>query len=153
MKLIRILHIVLSIAIAGFFIYSGTKKFIPKPPSTKPVDNSAFINAFEKNQFENPVNFKMGVKALKSSGFLKMVGVLQILSGILILLPITRLIGLLILLPITVNIFCFHFFMNNEPSENIETGSYLLVNILLVAFYYKHLKQLLLNRIFPIKLI
>lgn len=153
MKIIRILHILLSIAIAGFFIYSGSKKFIPKPAPSKPVDNSAFVTAFETNHFESPTTFKMGVKALKVSGFLKMVGVFQILAGLLILLSTTRLIGLLILLPITVNIFCFHFFMDNEVSENIETGAYLLVNILLVAYYYKTLGQLLLNRMYPLKLI
>jgi uncharacterized membrane protein YphA (DoxX/SURF4 family) len=147
MKATRIIHFILSIGLALFFIYSGIQKFIPRPPSSKPVDNSSYIEAFQQDKFENPLNFKMGVKALKASGFLKMVGVLQILSGLLIIIPAFRLIGLLILLPVTVNIFCFHFFMDNRISENIETGAFLLLNIILVAYYSKQLKSLLLSKI------
>lgn len=140
-KLVLFSHVVISIAFALFFMYAGVKKFIPKP-TPKTVDNSAFIQAFTDNVFESPVTFKMGIKALKASGFLKMVGVLQILSGLLILFPRTRLIGLLMLLPIAVNVFCFHFFMDNRPEENVETGLLLAVNILLIAFYYHKLKAL-----------
>lgn len=145
-NIIRINHFILSVFLAVFFIYAGVKKFIPKPPSTKPVNNEEIVKAFEENKFESPVTFRMAIKALKTSNFLMMVGVLQILSGILILIPPTRLIGLLMLLPVTVNVFCFHFFMDNRPDENIETGFLLILNILLVGFYYKNLKELMFNK-------
>jgi len=135
-----------AMALGIFFIYAGSQKFIPKPAPAQPVDNSAYIQAFEKNEFESPLTFRMSVKALKVSGFLKMVGVLQILSGILILIPVTRLIGLLMLLPVVVNVFCFHFFMDNQVHENVETGAYLLGTILLIAYYYKILKSLLIRK-------
>lgn len=139
-----------SITLGLFFIYAGSQKFIPKPPPAGPVDNSAFVEAFEKNEFENPVTFRMGIKALKASGFLKMVGVLQILSGLLIIIPVTRLVGLLLLLPVVVNIFCFHLFMDNQLHENIETGSYLLGTILLIAYYYKLLRNLLIRKVYTL---
>lgn len=145
-QVLRFGHLIFSLALGLFFIYAGVKKFIPKPSSAKAVDNSEFVRAFEENNFENPVTFKMGIKALRSSGFLKLVGVLQILSGLLILIPVTRLIGLLMLLPVTVNIFCFHFFMDNRPDENIETGFFLLLNILLTAYYFEKLKHLLVRK-------
>lgn len=139
---IRMSHIILSVFLAVFFIYAGVKKFIPKPLSKTPLRNEEFVKAFEENKFESPVTFKMAIKALKTSGFLKMVGVLQILAGLLIIIPPTRLIGLLMLLPLTVNIFYFHFFMDNRPDENIETGFLFLVNVLLLVVYSKNLKAL-----------
>lgn len=145
-KFLTISHALLSVFLAAFFIYAGIKKFIPKPPSTKPANNAEYIKAFEENAFENPINFKMGVKALKVSGFLKMVGVLQILSGLLIIIPYTRLIGLMMLLPITVNVFSFHFFMDNRTDENIETGFFLLLNIALTLFYLKQLGSLVVKK-------
>ena len=151
MKILRIIHTLAAIALGLFFIYAGSQKLIPKPPPAKPVDNSAFIEAFEKNEFESPVTFRMGIKALKTSGFLKMVGVLQILSGLLIIIPVTRLIGLLMLLPVVVNVFCFHFFMDNQLHENIETGIYLLGTILLIAYYYRILQHLLIRKVYTFK--
>lgn len=117
---------------------------MPKAPKGK-ADNQALVKAVYENQYEPPVTFKLTLKSMSASGFLKLVGVLQILSSLLILLPRTRLIGLLALLPVTTNIFCLHFFMDNRPGENLETGAYLALNLLLLAYYLKsHLKVLLL---------
>lgn len=146
LRIVKIVHLVFSVFLALFFMYAGVKKFIPKPPPATPVNNSEYMRAFEENKFESPVTFKMGIKALRASGFLYMVGVLQVLSGLLILFPPTRLIGLLILLPLTVNIFCFHFFMDNRPDENIETGFFLSLNILLTLYYFSDLKQLVVKK-------
>jgi len=125
-----------------FFIYAGAKKFIPKPASNKVVSNEDFVKAFQENKFESPITFRMAIKTLKACDFMLMVGVLQLLAGVLILIPHTRLIGLLVLLPVAVNIFCFHFFMDNRPEEDIETGFLLLLNVILVLFYYRHFKAL-----------
>ena len=144
-NIIKINHFVLSVFLAVFFIYAGVKKFIPKPASNKPVNNEEFIKAFEENKFESPVTFRMAIKALKTSDFLLMVGVLQVLAGILILVPPTRLIGLLILLPLTVNVFCFHFFMDNRADENVETGLLLLLNVVVLLFYLRNLKLLIIR--------
>jgi uncharacterized membrane protein YphA (DoxX/SURF4 family) len=145
MKVITILHILLSLALGGFFIYAGVQKFIPK--ERKPSDPTEMVDAVTNNKYENPIPFKLSVKMLSTSGFLKFVGVLQILAGLLIVITQTRLIGLMLLLPLTINIFCFHLFMDNRMDENIETGSILLVNILLFLAYYKKLGTLLHSKI------
>ncbi len=144
-NVLRFSHFIFSLALGIFFIYAGVKKIIPKPPPAK-VDHSEFLKAFEENRFERPVTFKMGIKALKTSGFLKMVGVFQVVAGLLILLPLTRLLGLLVLLPVTINIFCFHAFMDNRPDENVETGFFLFMNLLLIAFYASRFKYLLVKK-------
>jgi putative oxidoreductase len=145
MTKIQIIHTLLSIALGIFFIYVGVKKFIPKPARSIPTE--AYIQAIQANEYPKPISFKLAITMLKSSGFLYMVGVLQILSGFLILLSQTRLIGLLLLLPITVNIFTLHIFMDNRLDEDIETGLYLMVNLLLVAAYHTSLKKLISSKI------
>lgn len=74
---------------------------------------------------------------MKQSGFLKMIGVAQILAGILMIIPITRIYGLLLLLPIIFNIFMMHLFFDNRMDENILTGVLFLINILLLTYYKK----------------
>jgi uncharacterized membrane protein YphA (DoxX/SURF4 family) len=142
MKSLKIPHLILSVALALFFIYAGTKKFIPRSKSSKPDKNIELIQSVTTNFYENPITFQLCVKMLKTTGFLKMVGVLQILAGLLILFPFTRLVGLITLLPITINIFCFHLFMDNRIGENLETGLYLLINCLLIVAYYKTISTL-----------
>lgn len=136
-------HAIVVLLFGAFFIYAGVKKFIPKD---RPVNVEAQIALGEvvaNDTLESPDTFKFTVKSLKKSGFLKVVGVLQILAGLLMILPRTRLIGLGILLPITINIFLLHLFMDNRMDENIETGGYLFVNILLILYYMKNLSGLL----------
>lgn len=138
-----VLHSIAAIALGLFFVYAGVNKFIPKPP--KPNTNvAAIVNAAQADVYENPLTFKLTMKMLKTSGFLKMVGLLQILSGLLMVFSATRIIGLGLLLPVTINIFCLHAFMDNRPEEVWETGAYLLVNILLLIYYFKSIKQLVL---------
>jgi uncharacterized membrane protein YphA (DoxX/SURF4 family) len=141
MKTLKITHTILSMLIALFFIYAGSKKFV-SGKAHKHTDNTELIQSVTTNTYENPVTFQLCVKILKTTGFLKLVGVLQMLAGLLILLPFTRLVGLITLFPITVNIFCFHLFMDNRAGENVETGLYLLLNVLLIAAYYKTIKLL-----------
>lgn len=104
-----IVHLILSLILGLFFIYAGAKKFIPKEHKANPNAKIELVNAVQNDAYENPVPFKLTVKMLSSSGFLKMVGILQILSGLMIVIPKTRLGGLIVLLPITINVFCIHF--------------------------------------------
>jgi len=138
--MIKNIHAILVIAFGAFFIYSGVKKFIAK--KARPQNNTELIQAIESNEYPNPLPFRLAVKMFKISGFLYFVGILQILSGLLMFFPKTRLIGLLVLLPITVNIFGLHLFMDNRMDENIKTGLLLLVNLTFISFYYNHAKHL-----------
>lgn len=144
---IKYTHALLTILLAAFFIYAGVNKFIPKERSSNPKANKAYIESIEKNDFENPISFRLAVKMLSVSGFLKLVGVIQILAGLLMVIPRTRLVGLVFLLPIIVNIFAFHFFMNNEMEENVKSGLLLLFNVILIAPYYEMLASLFNARI------
>ena len=70
-----------------------------------------------------------------------MVGILQVATGLLIVLPKTKFLGAILLLPIIANIFLLHFFLDNRPEELIETGIPLLANILIIAFYFPQWKK------------
>jgi putative oxidoreductase len=138
-----IVHLILSVVLGLFFIYAGIMKFVPKEHKGNPNAKTELVSAIQSDHYENPVPFQLTVKMLSVSGYLKMVGVLQILSGLLILIPKTRMGGLMVLLPITINIFCIHFFMDNRASENIETGIFLGLNVLLLLAYSKKIASLL----------
>ncbi|KAA5536108.1 hypothetical protein F0919_00100 [Taibaiella lutea] len=142
-----IIHFILSAGLALFFIYAGVKKFLPKEQTPNPSAKSELVAAIQNDHYASPVPFKLAVKMLKVSGFLKMVGVLQILSGLLILFPKTRLGGLIFLLPVTLNIFFIHLFMDNRMDENIETGIFFTLNLLLLLAYSKKIGTLFNARI------
>jgi uncharacterized membrane protein YphA (DoxX/SURF4 family) len=135
-------HGVLALLLAALFLYAGVKKFIPKDRPVNPKANLAYVEAIETNTFERPTSFRLAVKMLSTSGFLKLIGVIQLLAGLLIVIPKTRLIGLVFLLPITLNIFAFHLFMDDRMDENVETGLFFLVNLMLVGSYYKKIATL-----------
>lgn len=116
-----------------FFIYKGIKKHwlsackIFPENSTIPLDYQNLMNAF------------------CHSGFTKMLGLFQVLAGILLCIPKTRLLGAFILLPICVNIFAIHLFIDNRPHELIETGIPLFLNLMIIFFNFKLVKNLFLN--------
>lgn len=68
--------------------------FIPMPPSPPEGSPPALFMA-----------------ALFPTGYLAFVKVLEILGGVLVAIPKTRLIGLLVLTPIIINILAFHVFL------------------------------------------
>ena len=68
--------------------------FIPMPPGPPEGSPSALFFA-----------------AIFPTGFLTFVKVLEVLGGVLVVIPKTRNIGLLVLAPIIVNIFAFHIFL------------------------------------------
>lgn len=85
------------------------------------------------------------MNTFKYSGFLDMNSLIQILAGILIIVPVTRLVGLLNLLPIIFNIFFMHVFFDNRVDENIETGFLLVIYIILLLNYKKQFFSLFLK--------
>ncbi len=81
------------------------------------------------------------MNTFKQSGFLGMIAIFQIIAGILMIVPKTRLFGLLFLLPMIFNIFFMHVFFDNRIDENIETGILLALNILLLLPYSNIIKK------------
>ena len=135
----KLIHTVTTIILAIFFILKGFDKI---NSTTSLLNKTDFENIQKENYIysekgEKPSGYKITMNTMKQSGFLKMIGGTQILAGILLIIPITRLYGLLLLLPIIFNIFMMHLFFDNRMDENILTGGLLLINILLLTYYNK----------------
>ena len=143
--LMRSLHTILTIVVALFFISKGYNKL--NSDKLKPVELDQIITTIiDNNSYEAPVGYNIVMNTFKYSGFLDMISIIQILLGILILIPITRFIGLLTLLPVIFNIFFMHVFFDNRMDENIETGILLLINIILLLYYHNLFKHALLTK-------
>ena len=144
-KAATILHAIMSIIMGIFFIYKGYGKLTSD--TLKPVElTNIVVTNIESGSYEPPVAYNIVMNTFKYSGFLDMISIIQIITGILIITPVTRLIGLLLLLPIIFNIFFMHVFFDNRIDENIETGILLLINIILCFYYQKDLFKFLLRK-------
>lgn len=146
-QIISYLHALLTVALAAFFIYKGTEKFGPMKLREKNinVENRELImnKIIVEKDYAAPYGYDITMNTFRQSGFLKMIGVFQILAGVLMILPKSRMAGLLMLLPIITNIFLMHFFFDNRAHENYETGRLLLYTIILVSFYWKRLLSII----------
>tara|TARA_B100000513_G_scaffold124254_1_gene55054 strand:- start:436 stop:867 length:432 start_codon:yes stop_codon:yes gene_type:complete len=141
MKRIRI---ILSIGLGLFFIYKGIGKL--SNDKLKTLDKKLVEEyIIENDSYAPPVGYKIVMNTFKQSGYLAFVSIFQIVAGILIIIPLTRLAGLLLLLPIIFNIFFMHIFFDNRLDENITTGSILILTIFLCMFYMKNIKYIILN--------
>ena len=132
------IHALLTVLLGAFFIYAGVKKFINKPRPER--DNTELVSQVQNNTYEKPYAFSLAVKSMKVNGMLYVIGIIQILAGLFMLVPRTRLLGLALLLPIILNIFLMHVFMDNRMDENIETGAYAGLTLILILYYYQRLK-------------
>ena len=133
-KKIKIIHSIITILVALFFVNAGYKKFTSK--KMKPLEKNQVVEyIFENDSYEAPVGYNIVMNTFKQSGFLGMIAIFQIIAGILMIVPKTRLFGLLFLLPMIFNIFFMHVFFDNRVDENIETGILLALNILLLLPY------------------
>ena len=139
-KKIKITHSIITILVALFFVNAGYKKFTSK--KMKPLEKTQVVEyIFENGSYEAPVGYNIVMNTFKQSGFLAMIAIFQIIAGILMIVPKTRLFGLLFLLPMIFNIFFMHVFFDNRIDENIETGILLLINLLLLLPYLDTLKK------------
>ena len=97
------IHTFLTIILALFFIYKGIDKM---PIKLKDISKEEIVETIiEKGSYEAPVGYKITMNTMRQSGFLRLISVFQILAGILMIIPKTRMAGLLLLLPIIFNIF------------------------------------------------
>ena len=95
---------------ANFFLH-----FIPMPADPSPAD----------------APHQLFMAALMPTGYLAFVKALEILGGLLVILPKTRNLGLLVLGPIVVNIIAFHVFLTGGAGL---TDPPLLIISILTAF-------------------
>ena len=140
-KMKIILHTTLTVLLAIFFMYKGIDKL---PIKLKDISKEEIVSTIiDNNSYEAPVGYKITMNTMRQSGFLRMISIFQILAGVLMIIPKTRMLGLLILLPIIFNIFFMHVFFDNRMHENIETGILLALNVGLCSYYYNRLKQII----------
>ena len=125
------LILILSIILGIFFIYKGINKNLISP--CKVYDATSTL----------PVAYQNLMTSLCTTGYTKIIGILEVLSGLLLIIPRTRLLGSIALMPVILNIFLFHLVIDNRPHELVETGIPLLANILIFAYYYPKWKNLL----------
>ena len=138
------LHTILTILLALFFIYKGIDKI---PIKVKSITQEEIIETIiERGSYEAPVGYKITMNTMRQSGFLRLIAYFQIIAGILMIIPRTRLAGLLFLLPMIFNIFFMHVFFDNRIDENIVTGSLLALNLILCSNYYKRIQLILLEK-------
>ena len=138
------IRIILSIGLGLFFVYKGIGKL--SSDNLKTLDKKLVEEyIIENDSYAPPVGYKIVMNTFKQSGYLAFVSVFQVVAGILIIIPVTRLAGLLLLLPIIFNIFFMHIFFDDRLDENIITGSILILTIFLGSFYMNNINYIILN--------
>ena len=137
----KTIHTILTVTLGLFFIYKGIDKM---PIKLKDVSKEEIVSTIiEKNSYEAPVGYKITMNTMRQSGFLRLIAIFQIIAGILMIIPKTRIAGLLLLLPMIFNIFFMHIFFDNRMDENIVTGLLLVITIVLCSYYYKRIIPIL----------
>lgn len=131
-KYISILFIILRLFLGGFMIYGGIEKF--EKPIPKPVEVVEKAQKFTAAENENTLQKVLYISGAKQTNyFWQLLGICELLFGLLLVFQKTGFIGAIFLLPITLHIFLFHLFLEqDEMGELFLTGSFLLINIALV---------------------
>ncbi|MEM7484495.1 MAG: DoxX family membrane protein [Bacteroidota bacterium] len=132
MKAINILFIVLRLFLGGFMIYGGVQKF--QKPIPAPIEVVEKAEKFKAPEKENTLQKILYISGAKQTGyFWQVLGICELLFGLLLLLQGTSFVGAIFLLPITLHIFLFHVFLeSDEIQELLQTGALFAINIALV---------------------
>ena len=123
--LFPILMALLGAALGVFFIYKGVDKHFLSSCKVYGPDSTL------------PQEYMDLMTILCKSNFTKIVGGFEVLAGVLLIFPRTRLLGDIILMPVISTIFLFHALIDNRPDELIETGVPLAAAILILMYHYK----------------
>lgn len=132
MKAINILFIVLRLILGGMMVYGGIQKF--QKPIPSPIEVVEKAEKFKAPEKESTLQKILYISGAKQTGyFWQLLGVCELLFGLLLLLQGSSLIGAIFLLPITLHIFLFHVFLeSDEMGELLQTGGLFAINLALV---------------------
>ncbi|TRX58427.1 DoxX family protein [Fulvivirga sp. M361] len=135
MSFLKIAIVVIRFSLGTLFVFGGVQKFVPKSPRQK--------TEVVQQLPDHVIKIKAFIGGLKQTGyFWPMLGVVEILCGILLVSQYLALLGAIVLLPITINIFLFHLFLEpHEPGELLLTALYLLANVVIISYHYPKLKK------------
>ncbi|AOW20182.1 DoxX family membrane protein [Urechidicola croceus] len=142
-KYINILFIVFRLFLGGMMIYGGISKF--QKPIPTPIEVAQKVEKFASPEKESTLQKILYISGAKQTGyFWQVLGICELLFGLLLIIQGTGFIGAIFLLPITLHIFLFHAFLeSDEVGELLQTGALLLINILLVLKEKEKWKHLL----------
>lgn len=136
---IKYLIIAIRLALGLLFVYAGVQKFKKEEPKPKPpTEQSAGV----KKVPEHVVKIRAYIGGLKQTEFFwPMLGIAEVLCGLLLLSQVFALLGAVMLIPLTLNIFLFEIFLGGgDPMEIVTHGLYFLGNILIITYGYPRLK-------------
>ncbi len=142
-KAISILFIIFRLFLGGMMVYGGIQKFQKPIPAPIEVVEKAqkFTNAEQKSTLQK-ILYINGAK--QTNYFWQVLGICELLFGLLLIFQGTGFIGAVLLLPITLHIFLFHVFLEpDEVGELIQTAALFIINILLVLKEREKWKHLL----------
>ncbi|MDC6365693.1 MULTISPECIES: DoxX family membrane protein [Flavobacteriaceae] len=132
MQIKNIILVILRLILGGMMVYGGIQKF--QKPIPSPVEVVEKVEKFSSPEKESTLQKILYISGAKQTGyFWQVLGICELLFGLLVLLQGTSFIGAVFLLPITLHIFLFHLFLEgDELSELLQTAALFLINILLV---------------------
>ncbi len=142
-KVLNIIYIALRLFLGGMMIYGGLGKFDkPNPTALEVVEKAEKFTSPEK---ENTLQKVLYINGAKQTGyFWELLGICELLLGLLIVMQGTSFIGAVLLLPITLHIFLFHAFLElDEIGELLMTAGLLVANLVLIAKEYSNWKHLI----------
>lgn len=131
-KVVSIVFIVFRLFLGGMMIYGGIQKFLKPIPSPNEVVSKA--QKFSSPEKQDTQKIILYINGMKQTGyFWEVLGICELLFGLLLILQGTSFIGAVFLLPITLHIFLFHLFLEpDDLPELLQTGLLFLINIALI---------------------
>ncbi len=143
MRISAILFILLRLILGGMMVYGGLQKF--QKPIPSPIEVVETAEKFKAPEKESTLQKILYISGAKQTGyFWQVLGVCELLFGLLLLFQGTGFVGAVFLLPITLHIFLFHVFLEaDEMGELLQTGGLFVINILLVLKERNKWKHLL----------
>jgi len=169
-KLIHWAVIAIRVGLGVLFVYAGIAKFKPKeeakpaqaavqpqalpqpavapavaPAATQTTATLQTVASVQQEAElpEHVVKIKALIGGMKQTGyFWSLLGIAEILCGLLLLSQALALLGAVMLVPVNLNVFLFHVYLEpHETGEMIMTGLYLLGNLVLLAYHWPALKS------------
>ncbi|SDG46520.1 hypothetical protein [Psychroflexus sediminis] len=145
MKIQSVFIIALQFFLGGMMIYGSVSKF--ETPFAEPQEVVDKAQNYLDQDLEHVSKLVLYVSGMKQTGYFWLVlGLCELIFGLLVLWKKTSLIGGLSLLPITLNILLFHIFLEpDEIDELVLTSGLFLANIILVLYRSKAYNYLLIK--------
>ena len=140
---VSVLFIVFRLFLGGMMVYGGIQKF--QKPIPEPIEVVEKAQKFASPEKESTLQKILYISGAKQTGyFWQVLGICELLFGLLLIIQGTGFVGALFLLPITLHIFLFHLFLeSDEIGELLQTGVLFAINIALVLREKEKWKHLL----------